>query len=41
MLEARFNQFFSLLALSAETFHETDLDAAMRLAAVTYLSFAR
>lgn len=34
VLKARFNQFSSLLALSAETFRDTDLDAAKRLAAV-------
>ncbi|WP_040689076.1 hypothetical protein [Nocardia vinacea] len=34
VLKARFNQFSSLLALSAETFHDTDLDAAKRLAAI-------
>lgn len=32
--KARFNQFSGLLALSAETFHGTDLDAAKRIAAV-------
>ncbi|WP_054812544.1 hypothetical protein [Nocardia arizonensis] len=34
VLEARFNQFASVLAISAETFRDSDLDAATRIAAV-------
>lgn len=35
VLKARYNQFASLLVLSADTFHGTDLDAANRIAAVS------
>ncbi|MEV6323952.1 hypothetical protein AB0M45_22570 [Nocardia sp. NPDC051787] len=40
VLNARYNQFASLLALSAETFHGTDLDAAKRIAAVPDINSA-
>ncbi|MFD3508797.1 hypothetical protein [Nocardia sp. NPDC058666] len=34
VVKARFNQFSSVLAISAETFRDTDLDAAARIAAI-------
>ncbi|MBF6173831.1 hypothetical protein [Nocardia blacklockiae] len=34
LLKARYNQFAGLLAFSADTFHNTDVDAAERIAAV-------
>ncbi|MEU2034948.1 hypothetical protein [Nocardia amamiensis] len=38
VLKARFNEFSALLALSADTFNGTDLDAAQRIAAVADLN---
>lgn len=38
VLKARFNEFSCLLALCADQYHGTDLDAARRLAAITDLN---
>lgn len=40
VLKARYNQFAGLLALSAETFRDTDLEAANRIAAVSDINSA-
>ncbi|MGW4738510.1 hypothetical protein [Nocardia xishanensis] len=40
VLKARYNQFAGLLALSADTFRDSDLDAANRIAAVPDINSA-